>query len=590
MPRSAGHLIVDTLESTGIERVYAVPGESYLDVLDGLYDSSIETVVCRQEGGAGFMAMAESRLTGRPGIAMVTRGPGAANAMISLHTAWQDATALVLFVGLVPISDRSRESFQEFSLPEWFSSTTKRVLTIDDEHRAGELTAEALRIAASGRPGPVVVGLPEDVLVRLTEAPTPMIAEAAPPTPATAEVEALTARISAAKRPAFVLGGDGWQSGCGADLARWAASAGIPIFCDWRAYDALPHSSPAWAGWLGYGRADAVAAGFAEADLLVFVGCTRSDVASDGYTIGFDAETVLVTGDPEARQHAGRIDQQILASPRTFTQALTGIDVGNARGVRTDAWLDDRAAVQSRFAAHRPDTEAGATDRPGVDLGVAFGILDDHLGGEAILTYGAGNATIWGHRFIRHNAPASLVGARNGAMGLAVPGAVAASLALPKRRAVAICGDGDFLMNGQEIATAFAHGGTPLIIVIDNGVYGTIVSHQENHYPGRPSGTRMVNPDFATWMSAFDERSGAASARSTLGDAGANGGAAPAGAGSVPTAPEVTAPGMTGHGERVETTAEFESALDRALAHNGPALIHVLIDPATMPPAGDETS
>lgn len=168
MPRSAGHLIVATLETAGIERVYAVPGESYLDVLDGLYDSPIDTIVCRQEGGAGFMALAEARLTGRPGIAMVTRGPGAANAMISIHTAWQDATALVLFVGLVPTADRARESFQEFSLPEWFSSTAKRVITIDDEHRAGELTAEALRIAAAGRSGPVVVGLPEDVLVRLT--------------------------------------------------------------------------------------------------------------------------------------------------------------------------------------------------------------------------------------------------------------------------------------------------------------------------------------------------------------------------------------------------------------------------------------
>jgi acetolactate synthase-1/2/3 large subunit len=607
MPRSAGHLIVDTLETAGIERVYAVPGESYLDVLDGLYDSSVETVVCRQEGGAGFMALAESRLTGRPGIAMVTRGPGAANAMISLHTAWQDATALVLFVGLVPISDRSRESFQEFGLSDWFSSTAKRVLTIDDEHRAGELTAEALRIASSGRPGPVVVGLPEDVLVRLTEAPTPTIAEVAPPTPATAELDSLTARIAAAERPAFVLGGDGWQTGCGADLARWVASAGIPIFCGWRAYDALPHNSTAWAGWLGYGRADAVAAGFAEADLLIFVGCTRSDVASDGYTIGFDAETVLVTGDPEARQHAGRIDQQVLASPRTFTEALTSIDAGSVRGARTDAWMEERAAIQSRFAAHRPDDEAGVgsvsaaeagadagaepgSTRPGVDLGVAFGILDDHLGGQAILTYGAGNATIWGHRFIRHDEPASLVGARNGAMGLAVPAAVAASLAFPERRSVAICGDGDFLMNGQEIATAFAHGGTPLIIVIDNGVYGTIVSHQENHYPGRPSGTRMVNPDFATWMAAFDARSGASSARSMLGDASANGGATSAGAGSVQTAPEVTAPGLTGHGERVETTEDFEPALERALAHNGPALIHVLIDPATMPPAGNETS
>ncbi|SMX87070.1 acetolactate synthase-1/2/3 large subunit [Brevibacterium sp. 239c] len=555
MFRSAGHHIVNTLENAGIQRVYAVPGESYLDVLDGLYDSSIETVVCRQEGGAGFMALSESRLTGRPGIAMVTRGPGAANAMISVHTAYQDATALVLFVGLVPIADRARESFQEFSLPEWFSSTAKKVIIIDDEDRAGDLTADALRIAASGRPGPVVVGLPEDVLVRMTEAPDTAPAPIAEPQPSATDLESLATRIGNAAKPAFVLGGDGWHEGHGRALLDLAASAGIAVYCDWRAYDAVPHTGPAWAGWLGYGRAEAVAAGYGDADLLVFVGATRSDVASDGYTRGFDAETVVVGLDPEATQHAGRIDQQILASPRSFVTALTAstsvngsIDAADLRGERTDEWMTSRSDVQSKVAAHRPDAEvAGAVARTGVDLGVAFGILDDRLDGEAVLTYGAGNATIWGHRFIRHLQSASLVGARNGAMGLAVPGAVAASLAFPERRAVAICGDGDFLMNGQELATAFAHGASPLVIVADNGVYGTIVQHQVNHYPGRPSGTRMVNPDFAVWMSSFG-----------------------------------------GHGERVEKTEDFEAALDRALAAEGPALIHVLIDSELMPPAADE--
>ncbi|WP_193071107.1 thiamine pyrophosphate-dependent enzyme [Brevibacterium sp. FME37] len=555
MFRSAGHHIVNTLENAGIQRVYAVPGESYLDVLDGLYDSSIETVVCRQEGGAGFMALSESRLTGRPGIAMVTRGPGAANAMISVHTAYQDATALVLFVGLVPIADRARESFQEFSLPEWFSSTAKKVIIIDDEDRAGDLTADALRIAASGRPGPVVVGLPEDVLVRMTEAPDTAPAPIAEPQPSATDLESLATRIGNAAKPAFVLGGDGWHEGHGRALLDLAASAGIAVYCDWRAYDAVPHTGPAWAGWLGYGRAEAVAAGYGDADLLVFVGATRSDVASDGYTRGFDAETVVVGLDPEATQHAGRIDQQILASPRSFVTALTAstsvngsIDAADLRGERTDEWMTSRSDVQSKVSAHRPDAEvAGAVARTGVDLGVAFGILDDRLDGEAVLTYGAGNATIWGHRFIRHLQSASLVGARNGAMGLAVPGAVAASLAFPERRAVAICGDGDFLMNGQELATAFAHGASPLVIVADNGVYGTIVQHQVNHYPGRPSGTRMVNPDFAVWMSSFG-----------------------------------------GHGERVEKTEDFEAALDRALAAEGPALIHVLIDSKLMPPAADE--
>ncbi|MFT4232590.1 MAG: thiamine pyrophosphate-binding protein [Leucobacter sp.] len=545
---SAGHLIVRTLEAHGVPRVYAVPGESYLDVLDGLHDSPIETVVCRQEGGAGFMALAEGRLTGRPGVVMVTRGPGAANAMIAVHTAWQDATPLVLFVGLVPVNDREREAFQEFSLTGWFGSTAKRVMTIDDADRAGELTAEAMRIAAAGRPGPVVVGLPEDVLVRLTDAdPAPPVAASAPQ-PAPAELDELVARLARAERPAIVVGGDGWHDGAGRRLLDFAAAAGAPVFCDWRAYDAVPHEGGAWAGWLGYGRADAVAAGYADADLLVFVGCSRSDVLSDGYTLGFDAETVLVSLDPEATQHAGRIDQQILAAPAGFAEALAGVDPAMARGRRTDAWMRGRAAAQARFAAHRPDASVpGAPADAGVDLGVAFGELDDRLDGQAILTFGAGNATIWAHRFVRHLEPASLVGARNGAMGLAVPAAVAASLAFPERRAVAVCGDGDFLMNGQELATAFAHGAKPLVIVVDNGIYGTIVQHQQHHYPGRPSGTRMVNPDFAAWMASFG-----------------------------------------GHGERVETTAEFAPALDRALAADGPALIHVLISSEVMPPASNE--
>ncbi|QIK63627.1 acetolactate synthase [Leucobacter viscericola] len=566
MSQSAGHLIVRTLEAHGVRRVYAVPGESYLDVLDGLHDSGIETVVCRHEGGAGFMALAEGRLTGQPGIAMVTRGPGAANAMIAVHTAWQDATSLVLFVGLVPVADRERDAFQEFSLTGWFGSTAKRVMTIDDASRAGELVNEALRIAASGRPGPVVVGLPEDVLTHVTDASVPTPVAAARPVPAESDVSSLVDRLTRAQRPALVVGGDGWQSGCGRDLASFAAAAGIPVFADWRAYDAVPHDAASWAGWLGYGRADAVAAGYAEADLLVFVGCTRSDVLSDGYTRGLDTETVLVLADPNAATHAGRIDQQLLATPETFARALGETDHAAARGARSDDWMAGRHDAQLRFAQHRSDASvnagvgiaeasgpaavvAGTTSTVdlGVDLGTAFGILDDRLGGEAILTFGAGNATIWAHRFVRHLTPASLVGARNGAMGLAVPAAVAASLAFPERRAVAVCGDGDFLMNGQELATAFAHGGAPLVIVVDNGIYGTIVQHQEREYPGRPSGTRMANPNFADWMRSFG-----------------------------------------GHGEHVERTEDFAAALDRALAADGPALIHVVIDSSVMPPASSE--
>ncbi|GAA2177466.1 thiamine pyrophosphate-binding protein [Leucobacter tardus] len=552
MPRSAGHLIVRTLESRGVSRVYAVPGESYLDVLDGLYDSAIETIVCRQEGGAGFMALTEGRLTGVPGIAMVTRGPGAANAMIAVHTAWQDATALVLFVGLVPVADRARDAFQEFDLAGWFGSTAKRVITIDDADRAGELVAEAMRIAASGRPGPVVVGLPEDVLVRVTDAEVPRVLGGAAPAPASAQLAEVAERLSGAARPAFLVGGDGWESGAGADLLDIAERAGIPVFTDWRAYDAVPHRGGAWAGWLGYGRADAVAAGYADADLLVFVGCGRSDVLSDGFTRGMETETVLVQADPDARMHAGRLDQHLIATPATFTAALRGIESDALRGERSDDWMRACAAQQERFAAHRADRSDDATASDpgrdlGVDLGTAFGVLDERLAGDATLTYGAGNATIWPHRFVRHLRHASLVGARNGAMGLAVPAAVAAALVHPEHRVVAVCGDGDFFMNGQELATAFAHGAAPLVIVVDNGVYGTIVQHQQRHYPDRPSGTAMTNPDFAAWMRSFG-----------------------------------------GFGELVERTDAFADALDRALAAEGPALLHLRVDASVMPPASDE--
>lgn len=546
MSQSAGHLIVRTLEAHGVERVYAVPGESYLDVLDGLYDSEIDTIVCRQEGGAGFMALAEGRLTGRPGIAMVTRGPGAANAMIAVHTAWQDATALVLFVGLVPVADREREAFQEFSLNGWFGSTAKRVLTIDDADRAGELVGKAMRIAASGRPGPVVVGLPEDVLVRATDADVAPVLGQAKPAPDIGGLEELTSRFADAARPAIVVGGDGWERGSGAALLDFAERAGIPVFADWRAYDAVPHRGVAWAGWLGYGRADAVVAGYADADLLIFVGCGRSDVLSDGFTRGMDTETVVVLPDPDARVHAGRLDQHLIATPATFAEALDRTDVADARGSRDDGWMRACAERQRNVAAHRPDRSPDS-EPLGVDLGVAFGLLDDRLAGEATLTYGAGNATIWPHRFVRHLRPASLVGARNGAMGLAVPAAVAAALVQPHRRVVAVCGDGDFLMNGQELATAFAHAASPLVIVVDNGVYGTIVQHQQRHYPGRPSGTGMTNPDFAAWMHSFG-----------------------------------------GFGERVDRTEDFEAALDRALAAEGPALLHLMVDASVMPPASDE--
>lgn len=535
MTMSAGHLIVKTLEAHGVARVYAVPGESYLDVLDGLHDSSIHTVVTRHEGGAGFMALAEGRLGETPGVAMVTRGPGAANAMIAIHTAWQDATAMVLFVGLIPLADRGRDSFQEFSLEGWFSTTAKAVFVLDDEHQAGDVVARAMRLASTGRPGPVVVGLPEDVLVRLTSAPVPPVLPLPDAAPSAAGLESLCSLLREASRPAIIVGGDGWDSATSSTLAEFAAAARVPVLADWRAYDVIDHDAPAYAGWLGYGRAERTVKALNDADLLVFIGCTRGDVLSEGYTAALDTPTIVVSLDAGLTGHAGRIDAHLGVDPAQLVAALPA--GGQVRGTRGTAWIETLRQEQLDF------TVPGADGGTGVDLGLAFESLEAALDPDRIITYGAGNATLWGHRYLSHHGPKSLAGPRNGAMGLSVPAAVAASIMHPGRHVVAICGDGDFFMNAQELAVSFAHGGTPLVIVVDNGIYGTIVDHQRRHYPQRPSGTSMSNPDFAQWIKSFG-----------------------------------------GHGEFVATTEEFAPALGRALASGLPAVLHLKTDPATMGP------
>ncbi|MFJ6415913.1 thiamine pyrophosphate-dependent enzyme [Paeniglutamicibacter sp. NPDC091659] len=535
MTMSAGHLIVKTLEAHGVERIYAVPGESYLDVLDGLHDSSIHTVVTRHEGGAGFMALAEGRLGETPGIAMVTRGPGAANAMIAIHTAWQDATAMVLFVGLIPLADRGRDSFQEFSLEGWFSTTAKAVFVLDDEHQAGDVVARAMRLASTGRPGPVVVGLPEDVLVRMTSSPVPSVLPLPDAAPSAAALESLSSMLGQATKPAIIVGGDGWDPATSAALAEFAAAARVPVLADWRAYDAIDHDAPAYAGWLGYGRAERTVKALNDADLLVFIGCTRGDVLSEGYKAALDTPTIVVSPDAALAGHAGRIDAHLSIDPTQFVSALPAGD--QVRGTRDSAWMDRLRQEQLDF------TLPGADGGTGVDLGLAFASLEAALDADRIITYGAGNATLWGHRYLSHHGPKSLAGPRNGAMGLSVPAAVAASIMHPGRHVVAICGDGDFFMNAQELAVSFAHGGTPLVIVVDNGIYGTIVDHQRRHYPQRPSGTSMSNPDFAKWIESFG-----------------------------------------GHGEFVAATEDFAPALERALASGLPAVLHLKTDPATMGP------
>lgn len=532
MSLSAGHLIVKQLAKAGIERVYSVPGESFLDVLDGLYDSGITNVVARHEGGAGFMALAEGRLTGKPGIALVTRGPGAANAQIAVHTAYQDQTPLVLMIGLVPVADRNRESFQEFDPHAWFGSTAKKVVVLDDPDTAAELVDDALFTAASGRPGPVVIGLPEDVLTHLTERDAVEPRRAADPAPGASQLAELETLLDAAERPMLVLGGDSWRDGTGPKLAAWAETAQIPVATDFRAYDAIPHSSAAFVGSLGYGRSDALAKRFDDADLVVFIGAVRADVLSDGYRIGFGAKTVVASPDPALLGHSGRIDLQIVSTPANLVNTLAP----RVAAAPSD-WFASARAEHLDFR-----TPSRHNDR-GVDLYEAMRLVEEATKGEAVVTYGAGNHALWAARYLSHNLPNSLVAPRNGAMGMGVPAAVASSIIFPERTVITVAGDGCFMMNGQELATATGYGAKVHAIIVDNGVFATIREHQEAHYPGRPSGTHLTNPDFAALGRAY---------------------------------------GL--HGETVRTTEEFGPALERALQSPTGSVIHVFTDPDTRSP------
>ncbi|MFE6623734.1 thiamine pyrophosphate-dependent enzyme [Streptomyces sp. NPDC057740] len=540
-PLSAGHLIVAQLEREGVRRVYGVPGESFLDVLDGLHDSPISTVVTRHEGGAGFMALAEGRLTGLPGVAMVTRGPGAANAFIAVHTAYQDATPMILFVGLIPVPDRGREAFQEFDLAGWFADTAKKVVTLDDPTAAARVVSESVHLARSGRPGPVVIGLPEDVLTRPAGPSQPLRPLALPgPRPAATELAELTGRLERARRPLVVVGGEGWTAHTGRELTRWAAQHSIPVLADFRAYDAVPHDpddSGAYVGSLGYGRADHAARLLDEADLMVLLGAPRGDVLSDGYTRGLETETVLVLpGD--ARGHCGRIDQFIPAhAPALVLDLVAAPAVLDADAV----WFKAARMAHARF---RTPATRPAVDDAHVDLTAVMGVLAQELTEDAVVTYGAGNHALWPARYLPHRAPASLVAPRNGAMGMGIPAAVAASLVFPGREVVSVAGDGCFLMNGQELATAVGYGAAFVALVVDNGCYATIREHQEAAYPGRPSGTRLTNPDFAAWARSYGA-----------------------------------------YGETVASTRDFRAAFRRARASGLPAVLHLLQDPSVRAPS-----
>lgn len=566
---SVGHVgtaIARSLELHDVPRIFQVPGESFLPVLDGLYESSIDTVVCRQEGGACYMAEAHGKATGQPGVAMVTRGPGSANAFVGIHTAWQDATPLVLFVGLVPTNDRDRESFQEFDIKAWFGTQAKRVYVLDDASRASRVVAEAFHLATQGRPGPVIIGLPEDVLHQ------EFTGDLCNPLPAShgafsdADLDYLASELRTAEKPLIFAGGAHWTPETSAAVQKFAEQQQIPVVHDWRASDRTAFSSPANAGWLGYGRNDAAAELLCEADLVVELGAVLTDVPTDGYTLrqNLDAKNIVINTDTTLLGNSAAVSHHILASPQAFAQVTeelakrigseervsAGSEANTGTSASTDAAI---SATQHEWftAAHREHlafSHVGkpedwpATTQGTAHMAAIMAAIQEQAPHDALYTFGAGNHCLWAQRYLRTETYPSQLSVRNGSMGYSIPSAVAASLQFPERTVITIAGDGEYLMNGQELATAVQAGGVFLVVVMSNAEFGTIRTHQLNHYPKRVSGTQLANPDFAAAAVAFGA-----------------------------------------HGETVTSDQDATSAVKRALAavrEGKPALINVITDQA----------
>ncbi|WP_449276994.1 thiamine pyrophosphate-binding protein [Leucobacter sp. GX24907] len=497
MPNTVARSIVRQLEAREVPRIYQVPGESFLGLLDALHDSPIRLVTARQEGGAGFMALAEGRLTGRAGVAMVTRGPGAANLSIAIHTAYQDATPLVAFVGLIPTSDRDKEAFQEFDPRAWFGSTTKAVMILDDPDSAGESVARAFDLAEAGRPGPVVIGLPEERLREATDVQDVFPAIRVQPLRPTPEgIAEVRVAFERAERPVFVIGGDDWNRESATQLRRIAEAMSVPVVSDFRAHDNHPHSSAAWVGSLGFKRSEAAAAAYEEADLVCYLGAVRSDVMSDGYTLGRNApRTYIVTKDPDLRARVGGAGAHFTMSTTDWMTALEA-EALPASAARADRLSALRESYVRWSTPPQPESDELTPES-------IYGVLAQVLPDDSIFTLGAGNYALAAQRYLHHEVPRSLVGPRNGAMGMGMPAAVAASLVFPERTVVALAGDGCFGMNGTELASLASVEGRALVFILDNGGYGTIRSHQEREFPGRRVGTTLVNPDFAALGRAY---------------------------------------------------------------------------------------
>ena len=534
--RSGGQILVDQLLIHGADTAFCVPGESYLEVLDALHDvkDRFTLINARHEAGAADMAEAHGKLTGRPGICMVTRGPGACHAAIGVHIAQQDSTPMILLVGQIARDTTDREAFQEVDYRAMFGSVAKWATQIDDARRIPEYMARAFRVATSGRPGPVVIALPEDMLTDqvTVEDARPYTATAAGLS--AASIEAIKAELKAAKRPLMLVGGSGWSDESATAITRFAEANNIPVTCSFRRQDIIDNRSKCYAGDFGTSTGPDLYRHFSETDLLLVVGARLGEMTTRTYSM-MDSPNPgirLVHIHPEADE-IGRVyspDLGLAGTPAGVAEALAGCDLG-----RADDWAEWCATLNGDYLA---DTEAPNGGDWALDMGVVLAQLRDNLPDDTVVTMDAGNHNGWPQRYLRYGRPGRILGSTCGAMGYSVPAAVAAAIVNPNRLVLSFVGDGGFMMSGNELATAAQYEANPIVLLFNNGIYGTIRMHQEREHPERVSGTTLRNQDFCKM-----------------------------------------AEGLGCYAERVTRTEDFAAAFSRARESGQPAVLELVTDP-----------
>lgn len=531
--RHGGQILVDQLRIQGVERVFCIPGESFLAALDGLYESDIDTIVCRQEGGVAMMADATARLTGKPGVAFVTRGPGATNASSGVHIAFQDSVPMILFIGQVASDQKDREAFQEVDYRQMFGPLAKWVAEIETTERIPEYVSHAFHVANSGRPGPVVLALPEDMLSAMADVSDAPAATVAANSLSTAAASQIRGSLQTAERPLVIVGGGGWSAQATLDIGTFAADLGVPVATSFRCQDYVDNTHPNYVGDVGIGINPDLSTYIKDSDCLLVIGSRLGEMTTSGYTLLNipKPQQKLIHIYPDASE-LGRVYRPDMAFVSGSIEA-----VAQLAAVRNGAQTSMRAVTQALAESYRNWQEPEET--PGdLKLEQVMSHLRNVLPADAIITNGAGNYAGWLHRYYQFRQYRTQLAPTSGSMGFGLPASVAAKLQYPDRTVICYAGDGDFQMHCQEFGTACQYGANIIVLISNNGLYGTIRMHQEKHYPGRVSGTRMVNPDFAQWAESYG-----------------------------------------GYGETVTKDADFPAAFDRARHAGTPAILNLMIDP-----------